>query len=531
MKTEKESLGNNFERAVIGKNDEVPPREKSRYEWARENIKGKRVLEIGCSSGFALKFFDDSIDYHGIDKDAAIINYAIKNFGNKFEVADINEYDFEAGHWDTIIAFEVLEHMENGIEMAQKLRKYCKNVLISCPYKETPGFWGIHHKIFNLDANKFPGFNFKYITEDGSIVDSPKTPVFLLLGKSFTHVTAAIPTRGRYFTTLPLTIESVITQNVLPNKIIIMDDNPEKERKFLPDIPLYQYLFSIMALKKIEWEVIYGNGIGQHLMHEAAQMKSIDLVWRIDDDEMAEKNVLETLLEVMENDDVGACGSLVLTPTTVSALPDMARGRISDIEAPNPQWFLWRGQMEVEHLHSTFLYRKNIAHFNAELSPIAHREETIFTHEIFRAGKKLIATGDAITWHLRNPEGGVRVHDPKMLEQDKKIFYDKMKAWEYKIDVLESKYIFLDSGLGDHIVFSSILPELRKKFKKIYIACCYPNVFEGMADIETLSLEKGLSLGMNRENNNVYKFMWDRNWTGSLVDAYRELYLGGDPCV
>ena len=69
-------LTNNFERAVFLKGDEVHSRETARYQWAKNNLLGTKVLEIGCSSDYGTQFTPDGIDYTGIDYDQTIVDVA-----------------------------------------------------------------------------------------------------------------------------------------------------------------------------------------------------------------------------------------------------------------------------------------------------------------------------------------------------------------------------------------------------------------------------------------------------------------------
>jgi GT2 family glycosyltransferase/2-polyprenyl-3-methyl-5-hydroxy-6-metoxy-1,4-benzoquinol methylase len=165
--------GYNTERAVVSRTGGIPAREKARYEWAKEHIFGTRILEIGCTSGYGLRFFGDitGLDYTGVDYNKDIIEYAKENFGDisgtTFIQADINQ--FRLDQYDTIIAFEVLEHLDNGRELAQRLKRHCQRLLISVPYQETPGVWGPHHKLHNLEERDFPEFSYYYITPDGQL--------------------------------------------------------------------------------------------------------------------------------------------------------------------------------------------------------------------------------------------------------------------------------------------------------------------------------------------------------------------------
>ena len=167
-------LTNNYERAVFLKNDPVFPRESSRYIWANKNLYGKNILEVGCSTGYGCQFLPNDINYLGLDYDPIIIDVAHdQNWGDnvKFSCTDINQ--MELAKFDTIIAFEVIEHLDNGLELVDKLKSHCRRLLITVPWNEPPGFWGEHHKLHGLNETNFPGFEFNYIDQHGRISDLP----------------------------------------------------------------------------------------------------------------------------------------------------------------------------------------------------------------------------------------------------------------------------------------------------------------------------------------------------------------------
>ena len=171
-------LTNNYERAVFLKGDPVYPREATRYMWANRNLNGKKVLEVGCSTGYGCQFLPNDIDYLGMDYDHIIIDVAQdQQWGEsiKFAWADINE--IHLSQFDTIIAFEVIEHLDNGIEIVEKLKKHCSRLLITVPWNEPKGFWGEHHKLHGLNESHFNGFQFEYIDEHGRISDKPQ-PIY-----------------------------------------------------------------------------------------------------------------------------------------------------------------------------------------------------------------------------------------------------------------------------------------------------------------------------------------------------------------
>jgi glycosyltransferase involved in cell wall biosynthesis len=169
-------LSNFWERAVFLKDDPVFPREVTRYEWAAKNLVGTSVFELGCTNGYGRQFFPEHINYIGLDYDPIIVEVAKEQnwigFNNLFLSGDINQ--FILGEYDTIVAFEVIEHLDNGLEIVEKFKKHCKRLLITVPMNEPPGFWGPHHKLHGLNERHFPGFEFNYINEQGQITDVPQ---------------------------------------------------------------------------------------------------------------------------------------------------------------------------------------------------------------------------------------------------------------------------------------------------------------------------------------------------------------------
>lgn len=168
-------LTNNYERAVFLKGDLVGEKEQARYTWAREHILGTKVLDLGCSSGFGLQFLNSDIDYLGLDYDKTIIELAQEQQWHpnaKFLQADINTYQLQ--DYDTIIAFEFIEHFDNGLEILERLKQHAKRVLITVPYQEPLGFWGEHHKLHGLEEQHFPGFEFWFIDFFGTITKTPR---------------------------------------------------------------------------------------------------------------------------------------------------------------------------------------------------------------------------------------------------------------------------------------------------------------------------------------------------------------------
>ena len=319
-------------------------------------------------------------------------------------------------------------------------------------------------------------------------------------------ILCSIATKGRYFTTLPMVIEAIINQTKKPDKLIIFDDNDEPQD--MRNHFLYQHLFHILNVKGIEWEWLYAEKKGQHHIHQMANSMGFDWVWRVDDDAIPEPNVLERLSYYAFNG-VGAVGGSVIT-LPLNSEPLNSTGKLENIQIePNIQWGLIQNTKEVEHLYCSFLYRAGVHDYNLGLSRVAHREETLFSYGLFQKGYKLLVIPNTITWHLKNPEGGIRSNQTmEMFEHDELIFKN---VTNYK----DKNIVVLNCGMGDHIVFKHILPEIENA----EVFTCYPDVIPGR------SIAEAERLFGSTDQWNIYKKMSDWNWTDSLENAYRKLYL------
>ena len=320
-------------------------------------------------------------------------------------------------------------------------------------------------------------------------------------------ILCSISTKNRYDTTLPLTIQSVLSQTKLPDKLVIFDDNDTP--KDVREIQHYRYMFSIMDLKGLKWEWLFALKKGQHHNHQTANKMGYDWVWRLDDDTIAEPNVLENLSQYIA-DDVGAIGGSILTPP-FSPIPAKTTGKIENINIePNIQWDYVKQVKEVDHLHCSFLYRAGIVDYDLRLSRVAHREETLFSYALKQKGYKNLVVPDTITWHLKSQTGGIRDFNiAELFDHDEKIFKTTVELKDYTV-------VVLDCGMGDHIVFNHVLPEIKNPL----IFSCYPEIVPGK------SIAEARQLFGNIDQYNIYRKMDEWNWKDSLESAFRKLYVG-----
>lgn len=324
-------------------------------------------------------------------------------------------------------------------------------------------------------------------------------------------ILCSISTKGRYHTFLPLAIHAVINQTRKVDLLIIYDDNdnPEDMRNY----PVYQQLFKLMDLKSIKWEWQFAGKKGQHFNHqmanERAAKEGYKYVWRVDDDNAPEPQVLEKLEEAMNlRPTAAAVGGAILTPNWDTS-PRVATGKIKDIDnESNIQWGYIRKVTKVEHLHCSFLYKAGIYDYNLALSKVAHREETLFTYGLHKMGYDLFVIPYATTWHFKS-EGGIRTTNNKSLyDHDEQIFRNFL---EHK----DKTIVVLDSGMGDHVVFKHVLPLIKNPI----IYSCYPDIVPGK------SIQEAKDTFGDIDHWNIYKKMDQWQWKDSLENAFKKLYI------
>lgn len=352
-----------------------------------------------------------------------------------------------------------------------------------------------------------------------------------------TTVTAVINTKGRYYSTLPLTIQSVLNQSRLPERLIIYDDTTGDTKIDPRDLSIYKKLFSLLDKKGINWNYIYTNGVGQVRNHQDSLYNSkTKYIWRLDDDTIAEKEVLYLLLKNMK-DNVGAVGGSVIDPETNYLKPHpLASNNIKHIyRGMNKQWYLYENKqvMEVDHLYSSFLYdaekgRKS-GGYNLNLSTVGHREETMFTYNMKKNGYEILFDPKIITWHYRESTGGIRSQGDdfgiKSFQNDERVFSEYLSS--NNIKTIPLKICVLDNGLGDHFSFKHILDELKEKYKDhdIVIGVCYEDAFFDEPNITLMSIEQSKNILGDIYPYNIYSWCVKHNWNESLVEAFRKMYI------
>lgn len=102
-----------------------------RYRFTKPYIQGKKILDLGCGTGYGSKELIKlgAGEVTGIDISREAIKFAISNFQTKsdarihkltFQVGDVTRLPFLNNSFDVIISFEVIEHIQNYLIYLQE---------------------------------------------------------------------------------------------------------------------------------------------------------------------------------------------------------------------------------------------------------------------------------------------------------------------------------------------------------------------------------------------------------------------------
>jgi SAM-dependent methyltransferase len=103
------------------------------YQFALPYCNGGRVLDVGCGPGYGVcRIAPNCREVIGIDTDADIIKYARENFtldNTEFRVvrpAEEEPFPFENDSFDTVISFQVIEHVFDMNAYLSEIRRVLK---------------------------------------------------------------------------------------------------------------------------------------------------------------------------------------------------------------------------------------------------------------------------------------------------------------------------------------------------------------------------------------------------------------------
>ncbi|MDO8538462.1 MAG: class I SAM-dependent methyltransferase [archaeon] len=132
---------------------------KARYNFASEFVKGKKMLDCGCAGGYGTNFLSNfAQNIKAIDLSKEAVAFAKKNFQTKnieFQQMDATSLKFKDSDFDSVISFEVIEHIKNQNKYLSEIKRVLKKEgVYVCSTPNT--------KIFGSDNNSFHEKEFSF---------------------------------------------------------------------------------------------------------------------------------------------------------------------------------------------------------------------------------------------------------------------------------------------------------------------------------------------------------------------------------
>lgn len=146
----------------------------ARYLFAAQFVSRKKVLDIGCGTGYGshiLAKYGDASNILSIDIDTKTLDYARSKYSHpniEYKLDDACLLNTAASNSiDVVVAFELIEHLSQQRKLLESIKRVLKPdgfLLISTPNKYTYPSGNIFHKK-ELSPKKFESFLKKYFKE------------------------------------------------------------------------------------------------------------------------------------------------------------------------------------------------------------------------------------------------------------------------------------------------------------------------------------------------------------------------------
>jgi 2-polyprenyl-3-methyl-5-hydroxy-6-metoxy-1,4-benzoquinol methylase len=103
-------------------------------EFIQNYISKGRMLDVGCSGGFFLSYFNSSFEKHGIEIDSGAVKFSKENykeFGHNIQCLSIDKYT-PSSKFDLIVMRGVIEHVIDPVSEIKKVSELLKSKGLFC---------------------------------------------------------------------------------------------------------------------------------------------------------------------------------------------------------------------------------------------------------------------------------------------------------------------------------------------------------------------------------------------------------------
>lgn len=101
-----------------------------RYAVSRDQVAGKRVLDVGCGAGYGTNLLAErAAEAVGVDIDEGAIKRATRSYRRSnlsYQVADCYNLSFADGEFDAVVANEMIEHIDRQDEFLAEAKRVLK---------------------------------------------------------------------------------------------------------------------------------------------------------------------------------------------------------------------------------------------------------------------------------------------------------------------------------------------------------------------------------------------------------------------
>ena len=234
-----------------------------RYELAKDFVKGKKVLDIACGSGYGSRLLAEAgaAEGIGIDIDKVSVAQAEAKYAQdlsnlQYAVGDAEKLEQADNYFDVVVSFETIEHLPNVDKYLEQLQLVVKDegglVFISTPNKDVYKEKNPYH-LKEFTKAEFEEVIKKYFKYYQIFEQRNGLATYLNLGESETQVHFTTKSAPHYF--LAVASQKPLVGNLVDKKIVSINeqalDNLYNNKGFRAANGVYRLLVKIPGMKRL----------------------------------------------------------------------------------------------------------------------------------------------------------------------------------------------------------------------------------------------------------------------------------------